>query len=96
MNHQALVRPSGGVTPLIHAMRIGRSHHDVAITLLGAFSRYINHLEAEDFAKPETRSLLISLRELYARIRLLFLFAYYDTRRQPQSSHRLWSPELAE
>ncbi|KAH9999339.1 hypothetical protein BJV77DRAFT_940102 [Russula vinacea] len=58
----ALVRPSGGVTPLIHAMRIGRSHHDVAITLLGAFSRYINHLEAEDFAKKETRSLLVSLR----------------------------------
>jgi len=58
----ALVRPSGGVTPLIHAMRIGRSHHDVAITLLGAFSRYINHLEEVDFAKKETRSLLVSLR----------------------------------
>lgn len=58
----ALVRSSGGVTPLIHAMRIGRSHHDVAITLLGAFSRYINHLEAEDFVKQETRSLLVSLR----------------------------------
>ncbi|KAI9448217.1 hypothetical protein H4582DRAFT_1899286 [Lactarius indigo] len=58
----ALVRPSGGVTPLIHAMRIGRSHHDVAITLIGAFSRYINHLEEVDFAKRETRSLLVSLR----------------------------------
>ncbi|KAI0003071.1 hypothetical protein BJV74DRAFT_570217 [Russula compacta] len=58
----ALVRPSGGVTPLIHAMRIGKSHHDVAITLLGAFSRYINHLEEEDFAKKETRSLLVSVR----------------------------------
>ena len=63
MNLQALVRSSGGVTPLIHAMRIGRSHHDVAITLLGAFSRYINHLDAEDFVKQETRSLLVSLRE---------------------------------
>jgi hypothetical protein len=58
----ALVRPSGGVTPLIHAMRIGRSHHEVAILLLGAFSRYINHLEEADFAKKETRSLLVSLR----------------------------------
>ncbi|KAH9977971.1 hypothetical protein BGW80DRAFT_1456104 [Lactifluus volemus] len=58
----ALVRPSGGVTPLIHAMRIGKSHHDVAITLVGAFSRYINRLEEEDFAKKETRSLLVSLR----------------------------------
>jgi len=43
-------------------MRIGKSHHDVAITLLGAFSRYINHLEPEDFVKQETRSLLVSLR----------------------------------
>ncbi|KAF8268239.1 hypothetical protein EI94DRAFT_1195765 [Lactarius quietus] len=58
----ALVRPSGGVTPLIHAMRIGRSHHDVAIILIGAFSRYINNLEEVDFAKKETRSLLVSLR----------------------------------
>ncbi|KAI0284950.1 hypothetical protein BGY98DRAFT_1146873 [Russula aff. rugulosa BPL654] len=58
----ALVRSSGGVTPLIHAMRIGRSHHDVAITLLGAFSRYINHLEEADFVKQETRPLLVSLR----------------------------------
>jgi len=58
----ALVRPSGGVTPLIHAMRIGKSHHDVAITLIGAYSRYINRLEEGDFTKPETRSLLVSLR----------------------------------
>ncbi|KAI0307340.1 hypothetical protein B0F90DRAFT_1932148 [Multifurca ochricompacta] len=58
----ALVRPSGGVTPLIHAMHIGKSHHDVAIILLGAFSRYINHLDEMDFAKKETRSLLVSLR----------------------------------
>ncbi|KAH9966128.1 hypothetical protein BC827DRAFT_1265183 [Russula dissimulans] len=58
----ALVRPSGGVTPLIHAMHIGKSHHDVAITLVGAFSRYINTLEGRDFAKAETRSLLVSIR----------------------------------
>jgi len=58
----ALVRPSGGVTPLIHAMRMGQSHYDVAITLIGAFSRYINRLEEGDFAKHETKSLLVSLR----------------------------------
>ncbi|KAI0269162.1 hypothetical protein BC834DRAFT_967815 [Gloeopeniophorella convolvens] len=57
-----LIRPSGGTTPLIHTMRIGKSHHDVAIILLGAYSRYINHLEEEDFAKKETRSNLVSLR----------------------------------
>jgi len=44
-------------------MRIGKSHHDVAITLIGAYSRYINRLEEGDFTKPETRSLLVSLRE---------------------------------
>ena len=44
-------------------MRIGKSHHDVAITLVGAFSRYINHLEEEDFSKKETRPLLVALRK---------------------------------
>jgi len=43
-----LLRKCGDVTPLLHAMRIGKSHNDVAIILLGAFSRYINHLTDED------------------------------------------------
>ncbi len=37
-------------------MRI--EHTDVAIVLLGAFSRYINQLQDEDLQKPETKSLL--------------------------------------
>ena len=54
-------------------MRIGKSHHDVAITLLGAFSRYINHLEEQDFVKQETRSLLVSLREYYVTVTFICL-----------------------
>ncbi|KAI0723421.1 hypothetical protein C8Q76DRAFT_395056 [Earliella scabrosa] len=57
---ESLIRKSGDVTPLIHAMRI--EHTDIAIILLGAFSRYINHLQDEDFGKPETKKILKMLR----------------------------------
>ncbi|EPQ59278.1 hypothetical protein GLOTRDRAFT_70571 [Gloeophyllum trabeum ATCC 11539] len=57
-----LLRKHGNATPLVHAMRIGRSHQDVAIILLGAFSRWINHLSDEDFSKPATKTLLKALR----------------------------------
>lgn len=57
---QSLIKKSGDVTPLIHALRI--EHTDMAIILLGAFSRYINHLQDEDLQKPETKKLLKILR----------------------------------
>ncbi|GBE79139.1 hypothetical protein SCP_0203360 [Sparassis crispa] len=57
-----LLRYHGGVTPIVHAMRIGKSHQDVAIVLLGAFSRYVNHLEDEDFSLPATKEYLGLLR----------------------------------
>lgn len=43
---QLLLRKSGDVTPLLHAMRIGNK--DIAIILIGAFSRYVNHLDDSD------------------------------------------------
>ncbi|KAI0079681.1 hypothetical protein K474DRAFT_1591636 [Panus rudis PR-1116 ss-1] len=55
-----LVRRTGGVTPLLHAMRVGRQ--DMAIILLGAFSRYINQLSDEDMTRPETKTILRVLR----------------------------------
>lgn len=58
---QLLLRNSGNTTPLIHAIRLG--HKDVAVVLLGAFSRWINHLEDEDMRKPSTITLLKALRE---------------------------------
>ncbi|PFH51438.1 hypothetical protein AMATHDRAFT_74985 [Amanita thiersii Skay4041] len=57
-----LLRRSGDITPLLHAMRIGQSHRDVAIVLLGAFSRYINNLQDEDIPRPHTKAILRSLR----------------------------------
>ncbi|CDO74078.1 hypothetical protein BN946_scf185043.g128 [Trametes cinnabarina] len=57
---QSLVQKTGDVTPLIHAMRI--EHTDMAIVLLGAFSRYINNLQDEDLEQPETKKLLKILR----------------------------------
>jgi hypothetical protein len=43
-------------------MRIG--HKDVAIILLGAFSRWINRLEDDDVQKPQIQTLLKALRVL--------------------------------
>lgn len=57
-----LLRRTGDATPLLHAMRIGKSHRDVAILLVGALSRFVNHLEDEDLQKPQTKSLLKALR----------------------------------
>lgn len=60
MISKLLLQSSGGETPLVHAIRIG--HTDVAIVLLGAFSRWVNHLEDEDVQKPQTQTLLKALR----------------------------------
>ncbi|KZW03984.1 hypothetical protein EXIGLDRAFT_10097 [Exidia glandulosa HHB12029] len=57
-----LLRRTQNSTPLLHALRIGQSHRDVAIILVGAFSRWINHLEDEDFKQTRTRDLLKALR----------------------------------
>lgn len=57
-----LLRKTGDATPLLHAMRIGQSHRDVAIILLGAFSRWINHLEDSEIGLPRTRVILKALR----------------------------------
>lgn len=45
-------------------MRIGESHRDIAILLVGALSRWVNHLEEEEVQKPQTKSLLKALRTL--------------------------------
>ncbi|EJD53821.1 hypothetical protein AURDEDRAFT_110562 [Auricularia subglabra TFB-10046 SS5] len=57
-----LLRRTQNTTPLLHAIRMGQSHRDVAIVLVGAFSRWINHLEDDDFKQPRTRDLLKALR----------------------------------
>lgn len=57
---ELLLRKNGDVTPLLHSMRIG--HQDVAIVLLGAFSRYINNLQDEEMSNPRTKIRLKALR----------------------------------
>ncbi|KAJ7068185.1 hypothetical protein C8F01DRAFT_1117211 [Mycena amicta] len=57
-----LVRMSGGITPLLHAMRLGQSHREVAVVLLGAFSRWVNHLEDDQMENPKTKVILKALR----------------------------------
>ncbi|KAK7061647.1 hypothetical protein R3P38DRAFT_2493853 [Favolaschia claudopus] len=57
-----LVRMSGGITPLLHAMRLGQSHREVAIILLGAFSRWVNHIEDDQMENPKTKTVLKALR----------------------------------
>ncbi|KAF5321593.1 hypothetical protein D9619_000465 [Psilocybe cf. subviscida] len=55
-----LLQNHGGKTPLVHAIRTGNK--DVAIVLLGAFSRWVNYLEDSEFQKPQTRTYLKALR----------------------------------
>ena len=44
-------------------MRIGPSHRDVTILLVGALSRWVNHLEDEELEKLKTKQLLKALRK---------------------------------
>ncbi|KAI5124842.1 hypothetical protein M0805_007276 [Coniferiporia weirii] len=57
-----LLKKTGDATPLVHAMRIGDSHREVTIILLGAMSRWVNHLEDSDMADKRTKPLLNALR----------------------------------
>ncbi|KAH9482922.1 hypothetical protein JR316_0005022 [Psilocybe cubensis] len=55
-----LLQSSGGETPLVHAIRTGNK--DVAIVLLGAFSKWVNYLEDADIQKTQTQTYLKALR----------------------------------
>lgn len=52
-------------------MRIGKSHSDVTIVLLGALSRWVNNLPDEEVNLPKTKTLLRALREPNAPLVLL-------------------------
>lgn len=54
-------------------MRIGQSHRDVAIVLLGAFSRWINHLDDTEVQLPKTRVILKALSTKDDPCRLVYL-----------------------
>ncbi|TXT06134.1 hypothetical protein VHUM_03607 [Vanrija humicola] len=48
--------------PIIYAARIGPSHRDIVVLLVGAFSRYVNQLEEDDFKRKDVQSTLKMLR----------------------------------
>lgn len=58
-----LLQKNAGELPIVYASRIGRTHRDVVVLLIGALSRYVNRLDEEDFEKRETKGVLRSLRE---------------------------------
>lgn len=57
-----LLQWTGDATPLLYCMRLGPSHQDVTIVLLGSFSRWINHLPDDQMTLPKTKGLLRALR----------------------------------
>lgn len=57
-----LLQKHGGEFPIVYASRIGPTHRDVVILLVGAFSRYVNNLDEDDFKKKETLNTLKALR----------------------------------
>ncbi|RXK41721.1 hypothetical protein M231_00956 [Tremella mesenterica] len=57
-----LLQKSAGEFPIVYAARLGDKHRDVVILLIGALSRYVNHLDKEDFEKKEIKNTLKALR----------------------------------
>ncbi|BEJ11199.1 hypothetical protein CspHIS471_0106210 [Cutaneotrichosporon sp. HIS471] len=57
-----LLQKNASEFPVVYAARIGPSHRDVLILIVGAFSRYVNHLDEEDFKKKEVQNMLKMLR----------------------------------
>jgi len=60
-----LLQKNAGEFPIVYAGRIGKSHRDIVILLIGALSRYVNYLDDEDFEKKETKATLKALSELF-------------------------------
>ncbi|KAF8605172.1 hypothetical protein BDV93DRAFT_522033 [Ceratobasidium sp. AG-I] len=71
-----LLRRVNNTSPLEHAMRIG--HTDMAILIVGMFSRWINYLDEEDFAK---KKVMINLNAI--RINLRFAISRGLQHNQP-------------
>ncbi|ODN86094.1 hypothetical protein L198_07387 [Cryptococcus wingfieldii CBS 7118] len=57
-----LLQKSGPDFPIVYAARLGPQWRDIVIILVGALSRYVNHLDPEDFEKKETKDILKGLR----------------------------------
>lgn len=74
-------------------MRIGQSHTEVAIILLGAFSRWINHLDDNEVQLPKTRVILKALSMRDYPFHLVYLL---EIRNESQACDRLWPAQITE
>ena len=61
-NFRLLIDKIGGTTPLLHCLRLGASHRDVAIMLVGALSRYINAVPSDVPPDKATKATLVALQ----------------------------------
>ncbi|WWC92092.1 uncharacterized protein L201_007046 [Kwoniella dendrophila CBS 6074] len=57
-----LQKNGGNEFPIVYTTRLGDQYRDIVILLVGALSRYVNHLDPEDFEKKETLRTLKALR----------------------------------
>nr|XP_018259980.1 uncharacterized protein I303_08052 [Kwoniella dejecticola CBS 10117]OBR82138.1 hypothetical protein I303_08052 [Kwoniella dejecticola CBS 10117] len=69
-DHQfdTLLQKNGNEFPILYATRLGNQWGDVVILLVGALSRYVNHLDPEDFEKKETLRTFKALREYLLKL----------------------------
>lgn len=61
--------PPGQPLPLVYAMRMGKSHHDMAIVLVGAMSRRVNDTTDDQLAAKDPAT-LATLRALRANLKI--------------------------
>ena len=61
--------PPGQPLPLVYAMRMGKSHHDMAIVLVGAMSRRVNDTTDDELAAKDPAT-LATLRALRANLKI--------------------------
>lgn len=57
-----LVTPHGGVQPIVHCLRLGKSHQDITILVTGALSRFVNNIPSDAPIDKPTRLLLHKVR----------------------------------
>lgn len=56
------MKKSDGITPLLYSMKLGQTHRDITILIVGALSRWVNRLTDAEVTEKKNRSLLKALR----------------------------------
>jgi len=83
-NFPMLLRKEGGVTPLIHSMRLGKSHGDITILLTGALSRWVNSLPSDT---PPDKATQATLRGLQSNLKLAVNYSLASSQTELLSSY---------